>query len=297
MSKNISSGAHPPTEDVVVLGPRDADGSVFLHDARHRPMMVYSHRHDEWEVNLITRGWCEYLVEGRRVRFSLDTLAWLLPSHRHIMLDRAADLRMWVGVFRPSVARRLARDTHHAEWRPWLRGTMPDAPPMRVLSETKTRHIAGLCNQLAGEAMETARCNAGVAWLMAECWDAYRTAEDLPIGSHLHPGVERAARLLVDHPQLDDFDDLARRCNLSRPHLSRLFQKQVGCSLTDFRNRQRVRRFTELLGRGGRMNLTEAAYAAGFGSYTQCFRVVRRITGTSPRKMTKGAGFGDQGSG
>ena len=99
--------------------------------------------------------------------------------------------------------------------------------------------------------------------------------------------MARAARRLHDDPAADDFDALAAACHVSRPHLSRLFRDQLGQSLTEYRNRQRADRFARLVGRGGRLNLTQAAFAAGFGSYAQAFRVVKQLTGQSPREWVR----------
>ena len=268
-------------------------GYAVLHDARRHPVMRRGHTHREWEFNLVTRGWAEYVVEGRRVRLETDALAWLLPAQPHLLLERSRDLLMWVVVFRPTVARRLSRDAAFEPWRRWLREGRPHGAGHRVLSEASASGLAGLCRRVAGagrspkaegDAERSAAESAGLAWLAAEAWSAYADADDVPAGSHLHPAVERAARLLHDDPSRDDLDALAAACHVSRPHLSRLFREQTGQSLTDYRNRQRADRFARLVGRGGRMTLTQAAYAAGFGSYPQAFRVVKRLTGRSPRE-------------
>ncbi|MEM8784101.1 MAG: AraC family transcriptional regulator, partial [Planctomycetota bacterium] len=170
----------------------------------------------------------------------------------------------------------------------WLRSGHPgdDAPP-RILSEGFAEKLGDLCDALRLAAPESAEAgNAGLGWLAATAWAAYASASDVPAGTHLHPGVEAAAKWLSEHahkPDANDLDGLARRVHLSRPHLSRLFAEQTGQSLSGFRRAKRVQRFLALVGRGGRRNLTEAAYAAGFASYSQCFRAVREVTGKSPR--------------
>ena len=271
-------------------------GLAVLHDARRQPVRRRGHTHREWEFNLVTRGWAEYVLEGRRVRLETHALAWLLPRQPHMLLERSRNLLMWVMVFRPSMARRLSRDAAFEPWRRWLRNGRPDGVGHRVLSEASALALARLCGKVsgaagaAGDVDNTGRAAAeaaGLAWLAAEAWSAYTDADDVPAGSHLHPAVERATRLLHDDPSRDDLHALAAACHVSRPHLSRLFREQLGQSLTDYRNRQRADRFAQLVGRGGRFNLTEAAYAAGFGSYAQAFRVVKRLTGRSPREWVK----------
>ena len=301
MSKKIATGdlsGDLPGFDQVRIGLAPGRvGYAVLHDAARDPAMRRGHAHREWELNLVTRGWAEYLIDGRRVRLETDTVAWLLPSQPHLLLERSRDLLMWVVVFRPAVARRLCRDAAFAAWRGWLDGKKPGGPGHRVVSEASAADLSGLCQKVAAlgrpvnsssaehpaGGKEAAAEGAGLAWLAAEAWAAFTDADDAPTGSHLHPAVERAARLLHDDPSRDDLDALASVCHISRPHLSRLFREQLGQSLTDYRNRQRADRFAQLVGRGGRMTLTQAAFAAGFGSYPQAFRVVKRLTGQSPR--------------
>lgn len=247
--------------------------------------MLRAHHHDELEVNLVLRGWAEYLVGGRRARLTRSALAWLLPTQPHRLIDQSADLRMWIGVFRPILVRNLGRDGAGPPER-WLRAVPADAT-IRLVDEHAGR-LGGLFAQLAEPDTAASRHRAGLTWLLSECWDVYCRARSLPEGVHLHPAVERAARWLHDHaaePEADDLAALADACGVSRPWLSTLFSEQIGVSITDFRNRQRLRRFREHLADRRCRSATDAAYAAGFGSYTQCFRVVRNLTGQSPRTL------------
>ncbi len=252
-----------------------------MHDPQRRPMPA-PHQHHEWEVNLIARGWAEYIVDGQRRRWPVDTLAWLLPHQAHLLIDRSPDLRMWVMVFHPTLMAESLRRVR-------LTPTHPTLGTPRLLTEPQATALDALARRLIDsndQTADTPQHRLGLNYLAGECLAAAVTAQDLPAGSHLHPAVEQAARLLHDDPAIDDLDVLADRCHVSRPHLSRLFRQQLGLTLTDYRNRRRVNRFTELLGRGGRTPCTQAAYAAGFGSYTQAYRAVRQLHGKSPRHLT-----------
>lgn len=268
----------------------DRDGWTSLHQAWAIPPMGRHHRHDELEVNLVVRGWAEYLVAGRRVRLPPQGLGWLLPCQPHRLIDQSSDLRMWIGVFRPGLA--AANDANDADVGPpraWLTEA-PDETLVRVVSKPEARTLAGVFGQLLDPAISARRHRFGLAWLLSECWRAYRTAAAAPGGEHLHPAVELAARWLFDHAseaEANDLDALAARCQVSRPWLSTLFQQQLGESLTDYRNKQRLQRFRELIAQPRPLSMTEASFAAGFGSYAQCYRTVRRYTGLSPRELTE----------
>lgn len=258
--------------------------------------MRHSHRHAEWEFNLVTRGRGVYVIDGRRVELALDSILWLLPSQSHVLLDRSSDFEMWVAVLRPRLVRALARDADFAAWRDWLERR--DAVPAmhRVVGEAVAKRLGELCERLAGphkssqkrSALSTVHESSGLSFLFAEAWMAYSQSRDLPGGSHLHPAVQGAVEWLADHahtPEADNLDALADRLHVSRPHLSRLFKEQTGQTLTAFRHRRRADRLIALIGRGGRMSLTEAAYAAGFGSYAQAYRVMKQVTGQSPKHL------------
>lgn len=259
-------------------------GWVELYDGRVRSPMQHTHRHDELEVNLVLRGWVDYLVTDRRVRFDRHSLGWLLPHQAHRLIHRAPDVRMWIAVFTPELVAELGSDDAGPpdQWR-------QDEGLVRVV-DGQIGELDRICARLTAPGVPAARHRAGLSWLLSECWRAYRSSRGAPTGIRLHPAVEAAARWLHDHAGDADADDLpalARRCGLSRPWLSRLFHEQLGESLTDYRNRQRLYRFRELLADSRDLSTTTAALAAGFGSYTQCFRVVREHTGLSPRALAR----------
>jgi AraC-like DNA-binding protein len=82
-------------------------------------------------------------------------------------------------------------------------------------------------------------------------------------------------------------EQLAKELGISPGHLARSFKSEMGCSLVEYRNRQRVERFFATVDRGG-SNIQEAAEEAGFGSYAQFHRVFRKLIGTTPREYLTG---------
>ena len=77
-------------------------------------------------------------------------------------------------------------------------------------------------------------------------------------------------------------EQLARRCCLSGPRLSRLFKQQMGLSLVQYRSHYRVQRFITEFGQGGGQTMLGAAFRAGFGSYPQFHRAFWQVTGYAP---------------
>lgn len=73
----------------------------------------------------------------------------------------------------------------------------------------------------------------------------------------------------------------ARAAGVHPAHLSRLFRRCYGQSITEYAQAQSVRRALTVLGQH-RANLSEAALAAGFYDQSHMNRVFQRVTGRSP---------------
>ena len=125
--------------------------------------------------------------------------------------------------------------------------------------------------------------NAGLHHLLLLCWRSQRTGKALGDAVTLHPAVHRAIKLLSEGDWQRDLSQLARACGVSEAHLSRTFHKQVGVSLTRYRNSLRLSRFWEEYRQPAQKNLAEAVYAAGFGSYAQFYKVFVQAYGRGPR--------------
>jgi AraC-like DNA-binding protein len=94
-----------------------------------------------------------------------------------------------------------------------------------------------------------------------------------------------ALRELAKDPSLSG-KKLAASLGISLSRLARLFKRETGASLVDYRNQLRLERFQMLVDSGGD-NLLEAALSAGFGSYAQFHRVFRAWRGTTPREYLR----------
>jgi AraC-like DNA-binding protein len=111
------------------------------------------------------------------------------------------------------------------------------------------------------------------------------TWQPLTPKSHPSPLVRRILQILNEELATTG-DQLARELGVSPGHLARAFKLDMAMSLVEYRNRVRMDRFFEVIGRrGGEDSLLHCALEAGFGSYAQFHRIYRKLHGESPRHL------------
>ena len=246
--------------DVIHI-PDGLDGLCFLHCAGSRERR-HAHSHNEQEINLVIGGRGSYLVDGRPVALSLGSLIWLSPEQAHLLAEENCDLVMWVAVIRSDLA------------------VLQEAGFTLQLSSDDTAFFDVLCRKLA-DANDPALFNTGLCYLFRQA--ASMLAHRPPLAD-LHPAVVRTVRLLKHPETVPDIDGIAKNAGMSRSQLSRLFKKQTGYTLVEYRQKMQLDLFLFLYGNGTQRNLLEAALDAGFGSYPQFYRVFQQRFGCSPRK-------------
>lgn len=236
------------------------------------------HTHAELEVNLITAGAARYLVDDRLYDLTPGTQIWLHAAQKHLLIEQTSDFAMWIVVFRPALVERLCTADHTKP----LTGDRPIGMFCKQLAPGDTKTVDALCAQLAEAHDDPPRFNAGLAYTLLAAWDIHSRSQRQTVGSDVHPAVERAARLISAETEPINVDELASRCGLSASRLSRLFKQQTGVSLVHYRQDRQLERFFDIYGSGKKHNITEAAFAAGFGSYAQFHRVFTQTMGQSP---------------
>jgi len=236
----------------------------------------------ELELNLVLAGHAHVLIGAQRVTLEPQQMLWILPRQNRLVIDASGDFLAWVLAFRPRLVRRVCTTAASAP----LRQTAGGELLLRRIARPEHRALSELFGALpVGEGRDV--FNAGLGYALARAWLAFVQAEPTVASAELHPAVRKAAWLLRDgHGELSNAL-LAERVNLSAHRLSRLFKRQMGTSLVDFRNRQRLQRLLNDLSDGETRNLLGLALAAGFGSYAQFHRVFKRVMGCSPAQYQK----------
>lgn len=273
------SAGRDETFEVLQLAP-EAWGRAWFHGEQAR-WQRRVHRHAELEVNLVVAGRASYLVDEARYDLGRGTVIWLHPGQDHVLVNDTPDYQMWLGVWRPTAVSAVCRGDGS-------RGLTLDRPAglfCKVLPEGAVEELERLWSRVVGSAEAVDRYNAGLAHLLMECWAAFESVGSAGAGggAGVHPAVERAARLLRDEADPVGIDAIAEHAGLSPSQLSRVFKRQMGLSITEYRQRQCLQRFFAAWGSGGgRLDTMGAALAAGFGSYPQFHRVFKRHMGCGP---------------
>jgi AraC-like DNA-binding protein len=254
--------------------PDHSTGYLGLHtNVESMPM---AHRHDELELNLVTIGSASYLLGGQRYDLNRHTLVWLFPGQDHSLLDKSQRFDYWLGLFRPGLLRLICTT-------PMSRTLLSKDPRgrfCRQLTEQTAEELIVLFNRVA-DAEDEATRNVGIGYAALAAWEAFSREED-SVGGKVHECVEAAVRMIRDEIDPIPLGPMAERLGLSGPYLSELFKSQTGMTLSEYRNKQRLRRFLEIDARREQMSMLAAALQAGFGSYAQFHRVFRQLMGISP---------------
>ncbi len=278
------------------------DGFVFLAEAARNPPFLRAHRHEEMELNLVVRGTITYVVGSQRFTFTRRSLLWMYPNQEHGLVDRTVDAQYYVAVFKPDLIRTACRGQRYAGLRrrlPEIEGVLhtellPDAfelvrHSMELLTEdgldadVLNRELGfGLQSDFRFEHRDPDWLNAGLRHLLLLCWRQQSGRQGAVRSVDLHP-VVRQAMDRISMGEESDLASLAAACGVSESYLSRLFLRQMGVSLTRYRNSMRLRAFWNALGKSHSRSITEAVYAAGFGSYAQFFKVFKAAYGENPR--------------
>ena len=284
----------------------DYDGLLYLAEATRYLPQIQSHHHAEIELNVVAHGTITYVMNGHRYTFTPRTLLWFFPKNEHQLVDRSDDARFYVVVFKPSL---IERSCHNEVYDDLKRGPDEQNRILNTLLDPKS--FESICNVLdllmvgapdsdvlnretgygpvsnfRFEHSNPDVLNAGLHYVLLLCWNCQLKSKETRDATPLHPAVRRALKLLSEPGAKQDLETLARFSGASSSFLSRKFHLQIGVPLNRYRNSLRLSRFFELYKPNDQMTLTEAVYAAGFGSYAQFYKVFAQAYGRGPRDVS-----------
>lgn len=266
--------------------PGEIAGVLSYEDSeslRGRTGLSERHRHAELELHLVLEGSGTYLIGDERLTVEAGMLAWVPPKMDHILLEAFTRIRRWMMLVRPEVVHHVLGKSGHD-----LLARQRTRSLCRMLPKAVARGLGTVLSEVCDQPFGSPSLhNAGIEFALARAWVLFSRATVTPDAAEVHPAITRAVRILRDGGSTLTMDQLARKCGLSPSRLSKIFAAEMGISVTEFRNRQRIERFLDFYGTGNRLSISDAALEAGFGSYAQFYRIFRDMLGYTPAEHAR----------
>lgn len=228
------------------------------------------HFHAEPELNLVCAGHGAFATGDRVIAVGAGDLVWWPAGIDHELVETSAHFDLFVVGLTPEFSERVLG-----------RGSLAIAPgkvhcpPGDTFSRLHAACVVPV-HELEPGALEQR---------VAELWREAHAAHT--IATRLHPLARRSLLRVVADLELTRAD-LARGLGTHPSEVSRHFRRELGLTLTEYRTRLRLMRFIHAADAPG-ATLAAAAYAGGFGSYSQCHRAFHALFGCSPREFFEGS--------
>ena len=219
-------------------------------------------------------GQADYFIDGQILKLRAGTVLFAWAGTAHFLLSDSPGFDMWVGL----ISHRFADGRS-------------GVPPVDLKDVAEARQVGPEAHRELQQVSQAALATedqsvraVGLQWWVARCWAHWQAALS-ETGARVHPAVDRAARLLREHPDLP-IREVAKEAGLSPGRLGQVFQNQMGESLVSFRTEAKLQAADVLVQRDG-ADLLSAALDSGFGSYSQFYRAFRDKRGQGPREWYK----------
>lgn len=250
----------------------------------HPGLMAAPHRHNELELNFVTRGSATYFFGGRRIVLPAGSLMvfWAIAPHQ--LVDATPDNVMhwltlplswflhvrWPEPFRRAVlngalvldpAARLDEDRQFKQWQTDLARNAPEDREVVLLeAEARLKRLAARTRLADG------------------------LKKQRPSASHQQLGhAERMASFVADHCQDPlSVQEVAAHVNLHPNYAMGVFRKAFGTTIIEYLTALRIAQAQQTLVNTER-TISEIALDSGFGSVSQFYVAFTRLCGRSPR--------------
>ena len=267
-------------------------GGIIRYMSPHEALAKPNERF-EYEVLallIIESGTATYVIDNKIIEIPPLSAVWCFPEQERTLCNRTTDFKMWVIEFTQEFLQQTCTEQHddilkqkHEEF---LHRRLPVNEfqfMRRIFAELL--NIGEPCPEgFFGKEGENDLFNAGLHYILQHCWRIFRIKKNEFQYTELHPAVSKAVRFLsVEGNESSSVEELAKHCGLSASRIVPLFHKEVGMTITEFRNRRKLDRFFTIYSPKGPHNLMSCALDAGFGSYAQFYRIFTSIMGCSPR--------------
>ena len=240
-------------------------------------------QYDALALLIVDEGNCTYLVDKKRIDCPRGSMIWWFPDHQRTLYARSPDLSLWVIEFSLEFLEFACTEDHDRI----LKHSHPGGVFLRQIPLAEHRFIRTILKRLleGNPSAGNDYFNAGLHYILSHCWEVFLTIGTLIDYETVHPAVAKVVHFIRNEGDVESsVADLADKAGLCSSRLILLFQEQMGITITDFRNRQKLERFLDIYHHNGRLNMLGAALDAGFGSYAQFYRVFKETMKQSPRE-------------
>jgi len=237
------------------------------------------HAHETGSVTLLLAGRIRETTRSGEERGSALSVVVKPPGVRHADEVGARGARTLQVAFDPATAGEAGAAARDLDRWTWLHGGSGVRPLLTLARALRDRS--------AGEGELEDRVLEALAGLGAP------DVGGVPEGGAPGPRWVRRVREALDDDPFGDRSvrDLARLVGVHPVSLSRAFRRAFGVTITEYRQRLRLRRAARRI-TAGEASLSRAAHAAGYSDHPHMCRDLRRRTGLTPSELRLLAGGG-----
>lgn len=245
------------------------------------------HLHRRIEINYLKRGRCTMVINSQNVSFNEGDVMVLLPEVSHSFESGPTGCTLMQLEFLPDIFDRFSHllgDYHDVEsiydpkrprYLKLINNTEFTASVQAILSELGT-------NRPSRVLMVTMHYGILLVHLYRRLNELFISGSSNPILCNIVAYVREnfAGRITVN--------EVAAHFNITERYMRRLFVKHLDCAPSEYINRLRIEKATELLSDcNERLSIKEICYRCGFSSPQYFSRVYKQATGMRPRAAAK----------
>jgi AraC family transcriptional regulator, melibiose operon regulatory protein len=248
------------------------------------PTMGSFHRHNDIEINLLTRGAITYHFGSSSVRLAADTFALFWAAMPHQLVDVEPDSHMfWVTLPLAQFMRwTLPADMTKQALDGRFLVTAAAPSDVSALQRWKADHLAKntALDEIFLLELEARLRRMGVA--LDETTPSARSVgrTSSSVGANK---AERMSRYIAEHfTEQMRVEQVAKSVHIHPTYAMHLFRETFGISIVDYLTQHRIAHAQQLLATT-EMSVMEIALASGFNSVSRFYAAFNGICGKSPR--------------